>query len=378
MHQRTAVGLLTLLATTGHAQRVIPIRQVVTDARTQAPFFAVSGVRELRDGRLLVNDRGSKRLLVLDRTFTQQTITADSTGHPAPFPANRGSPFVAFSGDSTLITDDASTSFVVLDPQGRPARAMAIPVTAHYNVIASPNSSGIDARGRLLYQEAMRLRIGPRRGDEPVQDSLAILRANFETRTFDTVARIRIQSQPPSSLTTDPTGRITGSSMTLNPLGAAIDAWTVTSDGRIAIVRGHDYHIDWIDGDGSRRSTPKLPFDWRRLTDDDKQKKIDSAKGIVDAERARGGYKLRSCPVGESDAAGAGGTGRGGGRDTNGMRPGADPRCVLLDIDVKFAALAEMGDYIPPIRANAVLADRDGNVWIVPTTSLQARGGLLY
>ena len=34
---------------------------------------------------------------------------------------------------------------------------------------------------------------------------------------------------------------------------------------------------------------------------------------------------------------------------------------------------------MPPIRGGAVLADRDGNVWIIPATSLEAKGGgLLY
>jgi hypothetical protein len=37
-----------------------------------------------------------------------------------------------------------------------------------------------------------------------------------------------------------------------------------------------------------------------------------------------------------------------------------------------------MADYIAPIRENAVRPDLDGNIWILPTTSAGAKGGLLY
>ena len=49
------------------------------------------------------------------------------------------------------------------------------------------------------------------------------------------------------------------------------DDWAILSDGSLAIVRPNDYHIDWVYPDGRRVSTPKMPFDWRRLTDADKQ-----------------------------------------------------------------------------------------------------------
>ena len=61
------------------------------------------------------------------------------------------------------------------------------------------------------------------------------------------------------------------------------DSWAVLSDGTIAFVRARDYHIDWILPDGTKTSTAKLPFDWKRLTDEDKQKLADSAKVVWDS-----------------------------------------------------------------------------------------------
>jgi len=39
---------------------------------------------------------------------------------------------------------------------------------------------------------------------------------------------------------------------------------------------------------------------------------------------------------------------------------------------------SEMADYYPSIRAGSVTSDPDGNVWILPTTSVNAAGGLTY
>jgi hypothetical protein len=39
----------------------------------------------------------------------------------------------------------------------------------------------------------------------------------------------------------------------------------------------------------------------------------------------------------------------------------------------------ELPDYFPPVRAGAPMrVDPAGNLWILPTTSSQAKGGLLY
>jgi hypothetical protein len=82
---------------------------------------------------------------------------------------------------------------------------------------------------------------------------------------------------------------------TVNPSIQSSDAWTVTSNGSVAIVRGHDYHVDFIDADGTKRSGAKLPYDWRRLTDNDKQARIDSARKVIDSLTALAGYRLEVC-----------------------------------------------------------------------------------
>ena len=62
---------------------------------------------------------------------------------------------------------------------------------------------------------------------------------------------------------------------------------------------------------------------------------------------------------GAGGGAGGGGGGRGGPQIT------------------EFVPLSEIADYYPPIREGAAIADLDGNLWILPTTSAQSKNGEL-
>ncbi len=184
----------------------------------------------------------------------------------------------------------------------------------------------------------------------------------------------------------------------MNPSISPTDSWIVTATGATAIVRSHDYHIDWINADGTKRSTPKMPFDWRRLTDTEKQAKIDSARRIIDSVTARGGYRLKSCAGGRSTSfsttapngadggdmmivGGRGNLGGGGASvSVSGAAGGSSPDlvrapddCQTVTVKAHFVPLDSMADYIAPIREDAAHADMDGNVWILPTTSLAAK-----
>lgn len=46
---------------------------------------------------------------------------------------------------------------------------------------------------------------------------------------------------------------------------------------------------------------------------------------------------------------------------------------------IEFVPLSEIPDYYPPIHRSASMPDRDGNLWILPTTSAQSlHGELVY
>ena len=57
------------------------------------------------------------------------------------------------------------------------------------------------------------------------------------------------------------------------------------SDGTIILVRGHDYHVDVVLPNGTRKFTDTLPFDWKHLTDDDKHRLMDSTRVVIEKIR---------------------------------------------------------------------------------------------
>jgi len=172
------------------------------------------------------------------------------------------------------------------------------------------------------------------RGFNPASqpDSVPIVRVDFDTRKADTVAYVKVPKNE-TQMTRGEDGS-TKISIKINPLPQA-DDWALLNDGTVAIMRVLDFHVDYYRPDGSHVSSDKLPFDWKRITDDDKAKLVDSLQTLAKAASERAG-------------------GGGGG----GFRMSFEP-----------VAAEKLPDYYPPIRAGTTLADFDGNLWVLPATS---------
>ena len=132
-----------------------------------------------------------------------------------------------------------------------------------------------------------------------------------------------------------------------------VDDWTLLADGTVAIVRGHDYHIDWAHPDGRVTSTAKMPYDWLRIGPDQKQHLADSINAVYAARAATSVPRTQSPP------------GLPGRPDMNAFPPAS------FEAD-------SLPDFWPPVRERTVRSDPDGNVWVLPTTSTLADGGLVY
>ena len=210
-------------------------------------------------------------------------------------------------------------------------------------------------------------------------DSIAIVRADLDSRRTDTVGRV-MQGSGGGHLSFVPNPNPPAPDLlkyTINPL-REVDNWAVLSDGTVAFVRGHDYHIDWIRPDGTKSSTTKLPFDWKRLTDTDKQALVDSARQAQVGRRdkscaplrrtMRAARRWRDARLMEADEDSA--------APAEVQAAGEADEAASADYRVRFP-LSEIADYYPPIREGASIADLDGNLWILPTTSAQSQSGEL-
>jgi hypothetical protein len=326
----------------------IPIRQVAPfEASSTTRMDPIVSVRALSDGRVIVTPLVGSKVLLLDRTLALATTIGDSTSlTPGQFTVPLVT--VPYPADSTLLGDPRASVFILLDPNGKKVRTVAPPRSVDAQVLTGSPASGasLDPTGRLVYRGRYPMtstKFNPTGSwTLPVfRDSFPIVRVDFEARSVDTIGVVLMPTGSRSVTTHYPDKPFTMANV-VDPLPT--DDWALLADGTVAIVRGHDYHVEFMRPDGKRMSYSKMPFDWRRLTDDDKRRTVDSMRTFV----------ARADSI--SHAA----------------------RTMPQPMHSEVVEANELPDYYPPLRQRGVMADRDGNVWILPSTSGQARGGLLY
>ena len=268
---------LTLIAFTAAAsplclaQSLPPIRQLgPVTAVAKEPLGAVSSVRQLPDGRVLVNDILGRRVVMFDSSLSTVTVIADTTSATASAYGVRPGGLIAYRGDSTLFVDPASLSMLLIDPNGKITRVMSAPRANDVGfLVGGPfGNPGFDPKGRLVYRAPPNFAAfrppaggsGNRLPQFPTPpDSAALVRFDLTTRKVDTVTFFKTPKFN-LNMTRSPDGMIRVTSTT-NPLPQG-DDWALLPDGTVALVRGKDYHVDWLNPDGTITSSPKVPFQW--------------------------------------------------------------------------------------------------------------------
>ena len=366
--------------------QAIPIRLLgAPEAVSSSTVSGVTGVRELSDGRVLVNDAGNRRVIVYDKALSNFTVVADSSSATHNLYGKRATMIIPYTGDTTLLIDVGARAFLVMSPAGKVTRVMSPPRPNDLAMMGADNGRpGFDGNGNIIYRATLfpsfKAPVAGKAYEAPsMPDSSPILRGDFNKRSADTIAWVRI---PKMRITVT---SIAGGGVTLSPVVnplANIDDWTMLPDGTVAVLRGQDYHLEWFNANGTHTSSAKMPFDWKRLTDEEKNAIIDSTKKAV--------AKLAQ-PTSATNADGATSHGApaGGGHGMTIMPitpgDGGPPPQVGMSTNNAIPLIPEVGpasdlpDYMPPVmRSGQMKTDNDGNVWILPSTSSQSGGGLLY
>ncbi len=355
-----SLSAIVLLATVAQAQTPAPSRAAIRPlgaiiAKAPITFDTLINVRGFSDGRVLVNDPIGLRLLTLDPTFSKVTIWSDTTGATKYNYGTQIAVMMPVAGDSSVMLEQRSNSLVMIDPQGTFGRVYALPKTSDAPAVALSTmygGAGIDPQGRLVHFGRPNPIANPQLPCTPTKpamtaDSVPLVRANFESRQIDTIAQLRF-SYITGDIIENPSQKGCWQwRQKADVLPYYGDQWMLLADGTVAIVRQLDYHMDWIAPDGTKTSSPKMPFDWRPIPVEEKQRMMDSVAKIMDSVAA-----ARPIPPGAPP----------------GFKPPVRPT----------VGLTEIPDYYPPTRLGSMKLDFDGNLWIPPTTSRDARGGLLY
>jgi hypothetical protein len=307
----------------------IPVRDVKVEktADTSVRISRATEARVLSTGTLLLNDAYQRRILLFDPDLSRQTVVAGATAGVRPnmiYGSQRGV-LLPFTADSSVFLDMDSHSFLVLDPSGQVARVMA-PPPGNLRVLADVHRGRpvFTRDGSLVYQVDRSIKPGPRSSQPVIPDSAMIVRWRFGS-DVDSVATVQIPQNRfiYNEFNTDARFRF-------KPLA---DDWVALPDGTIAILRGIDYHVDWISINGAKRSTPKMPMAWRKMSTAERQAVEDSLTELA--------------------------------RKSLGSRGK-----LVLD--------AELPDYFPAFQPGQLKADFSGNLWVLPTTSEVTGRGLVY
>lgn len=226
------------------AQEAVTLR--APNARLAQEFSQIRGVRELRDGRVLVTDRLEEKLWVADFASSASRVI----GRPGRGPIEYHLPtaLTPLPGDSTLLVDEGNSRLVVISPSLAIARSFSLRLPG----IGFPLGARVaDSRGRYYLQIPGWISNARERGD-----SVWVVRYDPRGDRVDTLALIQGAISPPARRD----GRQMG--IPFVPF-APQDAWSATPDGRLAIVRARDYRVEWVGADG--KVTRGSPVNGARL-----------------------------------------------------------------------------------------------------------------
>ena len=346
-------------------------------ATSKREFKFITGVRQLPNGSLLVNDGSRRLLLMVDTSLNTASIVADSTtGSANPYGTSLGG-LIAFPGDSSLFILPRVPSMYMIDPSGKVARVMSVPRPQDVFSMTSASSGvpGIDAKGRWVYRgttpPATRPTLVP--GGPPGwmigPDSTPIVRYDPTSHVLDTIVKFKNAQFKAKMYPLE--NNSSRAVFVRNPV-EVIDDWAVLSDGSVAIVRGQDYHIDFVNPDGSMNRGPKMAYAWEPLSDDAKSALLDSLRKADEDSRKNPGPTRSLTGGANPGASAAGSSSSGGSSGGSSFQPPAGDRPPP-----EFPALNELPDYRPPFGQSAARPDADGNLWI-KTTHHEASAGLVY
>lgn len=221
------------------------------EAAYEDPFSVVSTVRELPDGRVLVADALGQVLIRLDL----DAGVADTLGSVGEGPAEYRQPDAVWPlpGGLTLLVDLGNGRLTELSPELEfgDTRPYAVGEIGPGRELVLAIPQGVDGQGRLYFRSFGQM------GSEMASDSAYIQRLDLASEVLDSVGRVKLQET-----TTRTTGGPNNQNTQVSPIPlSAADAWGVAADGRIVIARSGDYHVEWVELDGSITSGPPVAYE---------------------------------------------------------------------------------------------------------------------
>ncbi|MEO8635128.1 MAG: hypothetical protein ABI587_07615 [Gemmatimonadales bacterium] len=230
------LSLVTLLFAPPLVAQGQVVRKVLTrpEAEFTESFDQIQSLRELSAGRVLVTDLGPRTVVLAN--FSSGTVTPVGRNGQGPGEYQQPGDLIAGTADTTLLVDRASRRFLLIKPDGTMGPTVPFPD----QLMGFPEPRGVDRQGRIYFQGSPFG--GPGAETAEIPESVAVVRWQRGATRLDTVVTVKI---PSIKMQVSNQGNARAVMMRPQPF-AAQDEWQVTTDGRVAVGRVGDYHVEWV------------------------------------------------------------------------------------------------------------------------------------
>lgn len=277
------ISFAIAVASRAGVSQALPVRELPSATHEiEDPFSLVSAAIEIRGGQLLVTDGVEQQLFVVDFSKRTRTPLGRQGSGPGEYRAPAG--LFRLTGDTIWVLDAAQMRIAAFNPDLKPGTAFPFLLFDRQSSMALSGPYFADSRGRI-YGSAMPIKAAQRGSGAKLQvpDTVGVVRVDARDKTSRTeIARVRARS------TGNPEMERSGNTLKYTmafPGLVASDVWTVFPDGRVAIVRGGPYTVEFIAADGKHSTPVAVPYERFKVTDDDRKAELDQARREVQEQR---------------------------------------------------------------------------------------------
>ena len=270
-----AAGLGALLISAPALAQNVAVKDLPKPTREiEDPFSLISGALEIKPGQVIAVDGTEMLMSLVDFAKGSKTPIGRQGSGPGEYRAPAG--LFRLAGDTIWVLDAGQQRLVAFNPDLTPGTTMPFVMFDQATMTALTAPFFSDRKGQL-YASGMAIQAG--RGSGGVQmtipDSVKLVR--FDPRNKEVRSELATVRFPTSG---KPDIKVNGTAIKYSmayPGLVASDPWTVFPDGRVAIVRGATYTVEYISADGKKTSS-RIAYDAIKATPADQKAEMDEAQ----------------------------------------------------------------------------------------------------
>lgn len=282
-----ALGML-LIAAPAFGQAVA-VRDLPKPSREiEDPFSLVTGAIEIKPGQVIAVDGVEMELAIVDFAKGSKTPIGRQGSGPGEYRAPAG--LFRLAGDTLWILDAAQQRIVAFNPDFTPGTTMPM-LTFDQSTMTALSAPFFGDRKGMLYASGMVIQTGRGGGEIQISlpDSVGLVRVDPRGKVARAeLARIRFP------ISGKPDIKMNGTNMKYTmayPGLIASDPWAVFPDGRIAIVRGATYSVEFIGVDGKKSAPTRIAYSPIKVTTADQKAEMDEAQKTM-KEQGKAAQKM--------------------------------------------------------------------------------------